>query len=447
MSTLAERYRKKFGKSVDWYERGNTAFAGGVTHQSRFTSPFPTYYERAEGPFKYDVDGNEIIDYVMGNGSLLLGHSPPAVVEAVRAQIDRGTHLGGATTWEVEYAEAVKQLMPKLERIRFTAAGTESTLLAMRIARAYTGKDKIVKFHEHFHGWHDFVVMGAGQSVGGVPQAVQDTVIVAPADVSEVDRILGQDNNVAGVIVECNGAHFGTFPLQNPKFLKDLQEVCSKHNVVFIMDEVITGFRLSSGGAQERWGLDPDLTAMAKIMAGGQPGAAVGGKADIMDVMAFKEGDDEWNTEKRVSQGGTYNAQPITAAAGMAQLNAIANEAVVEKADRAAKRLKDGFNEAFIKNEVTGHSHGISSLVQVNLGYDCDCDRNLCTMPYEEIYRSMPADKTRALRRAVLVNGADAMDWNGLCYVVSSVHDDEVIDRTVEGFSQALKDLRAEGVV
>jgi glutamate-1-semialdehyde 2,1-aminomutase len=241
---------------------------------------------RGKGPFKYDVDGNEIIDYVMGNGSLLLGHSPPAVVEAVKRQVDLGTHLGGATTWEVEYAEAVKQLMPKLERIRFTSSGTESTLLAMRIARAYTGKDKIVKFYEHFHGWHDYVVIGAGQSVGGVPQGVKDTIIVAPADVKEVDRILEQDDNVAGVIVECNGAHFGTFPLQNPQFLRNLQEVCHKHNVVFIMDEVITGFRLSKGGAQERWDLDPDLTAVAKIMAGGQPGAAVGGKADIMEVMA-----------------------------------------------------------------------------------------------------------------------------------------------------------------
>ncbi len=446
MSTVDERYREKFAKSIDWYERGETAFAGGVTHQSRFTSPFPTYYERAEGPFKYDVDGNEIIDYVMGNGSLLLGHSPPAVVDAVRAQIDRGTHLGGATTWEVEYAEAVKKLMPKLERVRFTSSGTESTLLAMRLARAYTGKDKIVKFHEHFHGWHDYVVIGAGQSVGGVPQGVKDSIIVAAADVREVDRILEQDDDVAGVIVECNGAHFGTFPLQNPKFLRDLQEVCRKHRVVFIMDEVITGFRLSSGGAQERWDLDPDLTAMAKIMAGGQPGAAVGGKAEIMETMAFKE-DEEWNTQKRVAQGGTYNAQPIAAAAGMAQLNAIANEPVVEKADRAAKRLKDGINEAFIKNEVTGHSHGISSLVQVNLGYECDCDRDLCTMPYEEIYRSMPFEKTRAIRRAVLVNGSDAMDWNGLCYVVSSVHDDEVVDRTIEGFNQALQDLRADGVV
>ena len=446
MPTIDERYREKFAKSIAWYERGKTAFAGGITHQSRFTSPFPAYFEHGQGPFKYDVDGNEIIDCVMGNGSLLLGHSPQVVTDAIKAEIDRGTHLGGATTWEVEYAEAIKRLMPKLERIRFTSAGSESTMLAIRVARAYTGKEKIIKFDEHFHGWLDFVVFASGQSVGGVIQGVQDSVIVAPVDVKAVDSMLERRNDVAGVIVEPNGAHFGTFPLQNPQFLHDLQDVCHKHNVVFIMDEVLTGFRLSNGGAQERWDLDPDLTSIAKIMAGGQPGSALGGKAEIMEVMAFKEGEDEWNSQGRVAQGGTYNAARVTAVAAIAQLNAIANEPIVETADRAAKRLKDGINEAFIKNEVTGHAHGISSLVQVNLGYDCDCDRELCTMPYEEIFRSMPPDKTKALRRALLVNGADMFDQNGVCYVLSSAHTDEVVDRAIEGFDQALKDLRDEGI-
>ncbi|MDA1188505.1 MAG: aminotransferase class III-fold pyridoxal phosphate-dependent enzyme [Chloroflexi bacterium] len=446
MGVIDKKYDQMFGKSIAWYERGKTAFAGGVTHQSRFTSPFPVYFEHAEGAFKYDVDGNEIVDYVMGNGSLLLGHSPKSVVDAVKDQIGRGTHLGGATTWEVEYAEQVKRLMPKLERIRFTAAGTESTLLAMRIARGYTGKEKIIKFKEHFHGWQDYAAIDSGQAHGGIPRAVRETVIVVPVNLKRVEQVLQTDNRVAAVIVESNGAHFGTFPLQNPTFLHDLQDLCRKYGVLFIMDEVITGFRLSKGGAQERWDLDPDITTMAKIMAGGQPGAAVGGKAEIMEVMAFK-GDPEWDREKRVAQGGTYNAQPITAAAGIAQLREIENGNAIELADRAAKRLKDGFNEAFMKNEVVGHAHGLSSLVQVNLGYDCNCDRELCTMPFAEIYQSMPAEKTRALRRAALVNGADGMDWNGLCFVVASAHTDEVVDRTVAGFSQALKDLRTDGYV
>ena len=442
MPTIEERYAEKFAKSVDWYQRGRSLFAGGITHQTRFTSPFPAYFEHAQGPFKYDVDGNEIIDYVMGNGSLLMGHSPPEVVAAVSAQAQRGTHLGGATTHEVRYAEAIKGLMPSLERIRFTSSGTESTYLAMRLARAHTGKTKIVKFHEHFHGWHDYATPESGQSLGGVPKAILDSVIVSPPDAAALERILSEDDDVAAVIVECNGAHYGTFPLQNPQFLQDVRDVTDRHGVVFIMDEVITGFRLSQGGAQVRWNLEPDLTTMAKIVAGGQPGSAVGGRADIMELMAFRD-DSEWDNAGRVAQGGTFNAQPLTAAAGLATLQAIADQGVNARADSMAERLKDGLNEAFIRNEVTGHSHGIASIVHVNLGADCGCDRGLCTMPYDEIYKTMPVSKTRRVRQAMLVNGVDMM--GGRAFLVSSSHDEEVIDRTVEAFSQSLKELREEG--
>ncbi|MXY22149.1 MAG: aminotransferase class III-fold pyridoxal phosphate-dependent enzyme [Dehalococcoidia bacterium] len=444
MATIEERFREKFAVSEDWHRRGRELFAGGITHQTRFTSPFAVYIEHGDGPFKFDVDGNELIDYVMGNGSLLMGHNPTAVTDAVAAQAVRGTHLGGATTHEIRYAEAVKHLMPNIERVRFTASGTESTYLALRLARAYTGKTKIVKFHEHFHGWHDYVTPESGQSLGGVPREIIDTVIVAPVDVAALDRILTENNDVAAVIVECNGAHYGTFPLMNPDFLQDVRDVTAKHNVIFIMDEVITGFRLSPGGAQARWDLEPDLTTMAKIVAGGQPGAAVGGREDIMELMAFRD-DPEWDSVLRVPQGGTYNAQPVTVAAGVATLEAIATGEVNARADAMALRLRDGLNEAFIQNEVTGHAHGIASIIHVNLGADCNCDRGLCNMSYDDIYSTMPTEKCRAIRRAMLVNGVDMM--GGRAFLVSSSHDEDVIDRTIGAFSQSLKDLRAESAL
>ena len=444
MATIEERFREKFAASEDWHRRGRELFAGGITHQTRFTSPFAVYIEHGDGPRKFDVDGNELIDYVMGNGSLLMGHNPSAVTDAVAAQAVRGTHLGGATTHEIRYAEAVKRLMPNIERVRFTASGTESTYLALRLARAYTGKTKIVKFHEHFHGWHDYVTPESGQALGGVPREVLDTVIVAPVDASAVDRILSDDDDIAAVIVECNGAHYGTFPLMNPDFLQDIRDVTSKHNVLFIMDEVITGFRLSPGGAQARWDLEPDLTTMAKIVAGGQPGAAVGGRADIMELMSFRD-DPEWDSVLRVPQGGTFNAQPVTAAAGIATLEAIATGEVNARADAMARTLRDGLNEAFIQNEVTGHAHGIASIIHVNLGAECSCDRDLCNMSYDEIYSSMPQEKTRAIRRAMLVNGVDMM--GGRAFLVSSSHNEDVIDQTIEAFSQSLKDLRAESAL
>ena len=444
MATIEERFREKFAASEDWHRRGRELFAGGITHQTRFTSPFAVYIEHGDGPNKFDVDGNELVDYVMGNGSLLMGHNPSAVADAVAAQAVRGTHLGGATTHEIRYAEAVKRLMPNIERVRFTASGTESTYLALRLARAYTGKTKILKFHEHFHGWHDYVTPESGQALGGVPREILDTVVVAPVDAAAVDRILSEDDDIAAVIVECNGAHYGTFPLMNPDFLQDLRDVTSKHNVIFIMDEVITGFRLSPGGAQARWDLEPDLTTMAKIVAGGQPGAAVGGRADIMELMAFRD-DPEWDSVLRVPQGGTYNAQPVTVAAGVATLEAIATGEVNARADAMARRLRDGLNEVFIQNEVTGHAHGIASIIHVNLGADCGCDRDLCNMSYDDIYSTMPTEKTRAIRRAMLVNGVDMM--GGRAFLVSSSHDEDVIDQTIEAFSQSLKDLRAESAL
>ncbi|MCY4654163.1 MAG: aminotransferase class III-fold pyridoxal phosphate-dependent enzyme, partial [Dehalococcoidia bacterium] len=230
MATIEERFRDKFAASEDWHRRGRELFAGGITHQTRFTSPFAVYIEHGDGPNKFDVDGNELVDYVMGNGSLLMGHNPSAVADAVAAQAVRGTHLGGATTHEIRYAEAVKRLMPNIERVRFTASGTESTYLALRLARAYTGKTKILKFHEHFHGWHDYVTPESGQALGGVPREILDTVVVAPVDAAAVDRILSEDDDIAAVIVECNGAHYGTFPLMNPDFLQDLRDVTAKHN-------------------------------------------------------------------------------------------------------------------------------------------------------------------------------------------------------------------------
>ena len=444
MPTIEERFAQRFSGSADWHRRGRALFAGGATHQTRFTAPFAVYIEHGEGARKYDIDGNELIDYVMGNGSLMMGHSPPEVSAAVVEQARRGTHLGGATSHEIRYAEAVKRLMPSLERVRFTTSGTESTYLALRLARAYTGKTKIVKFHEHFHGWHDYVTPESGQALGGVPREVLDTVIVSPVDAAALDRILAENVAVAAVIVECNGAHYGTFPLMNPDFLHDVRDVCQRRGVVFIMDEVITGFRLSPGGAQVRWGLEPDLTTMAKIVAGGQPGAAVGGRAEIMDLMAFRD-DPEWDNLRRVPQGGTFNAQPVTAAAGIATLTAIAAGEVNARADAMASRLKDGLNDAFARNEIAGHAHGIASIVHVNLGADCACDRDLCDMPYSRIYETMTGEKMLALRRAMLVNGVDIM--GGRAFLVSSAHDEDAVEQTLDAFSQSLKDLRDEGML
>ena len=453
MTIIEQRYYEKFPTSLEWHRRGLSLFPQPPEGPGKMGSSFPITFDHAMGPRKWDVDDNEIIDYGMGSGSLIMGHSPPEVAEALAAQAARGTIVGGSpmsgpTTHEVRYAEAVKRLMPAAERVQFALSGTEVTYLALRLARAYTGRTKIIKFKEHFHGWHDYVTPESNQALGGVPKETLETVIVAPPDIDAVRRILSQEPDVAGIILETHGAHYGSFPLPNPQFLQDLRDLTAQHGVVMIMDEVVTGFRLSPGGAQVRWNIEPDLTTMSKVMGGGQPGAAVAGKAEIMDLLAFR-GDSEWDTVHRVPHTGTFKALPTTAAAGIATLEAIATKGINARADAQARRLKDGLNDAFARHEVPGHARGLASLVHVNVGADCDCDREMCTMSYDEISRTSASfEKTLLFRQAMLVNGVDLMGGMGVpTFMVSSVHDDEVVDQTLDAFSKALRDLRAEAAV
>ena len=436
MATILERFEQKFRMSGELFERGKGVIAGGA-HQARVIRPHPIYVEEARGALKWDVDGNELVDYIMAFGSLLLGHSHPVVTDAVARQLGKGTHMGASTKVELRWAEMVKTLVPTAERVRFTGTGTEATLLALRLARAHTGKTKLVKFREHFHGWHDYVSPGAGiLTEVGIPAESLATVVVVEPDIAAVKRVLERDD-VAAVILEPTGGHWGQFPLPNPGFLEDLREVTERHGVVMIMDEVICGFRMSKGGAQERFGVRPDLTTMAKILAGGFPGGAVVGRMDIMDIM------DSADPAHRLTHSGTYNANPVAATAGIATLELLASEPINERADANAARLKRGLGEALTRMEVVGHVHGIASLVHVALGVGCDCGGGICTLPHAQLAEA--AAKADAVKLAMLNEGVDML--GGIGFMVSAVHGEEEIDRTVEAFERALVALREERVV
>ena len=230
------------------------------------------------GGSKRDVDGNELIDYMMGFGALMLGHAHPEITQAVADRLAQGTHMGTTSELEIEWARLVKDLIPCAERVRFTASGTESTLLALRLARGFTGRKKLVKFREHFHGWHDYVSMESGINTQvGIPEETMSTVVVIEPEVDALRELLERDDDVAAVIMEPTGGHWGQFPVANPGFLEGVRELTAKHGVIMIMDEVICGFRMSRGGAQGRFGIMPDMTTMAKIVAGGLPGRRCGG--------------------------------------------------------------------------------------------------------------------------------------------------------------------------
>ena len=442
MPTILEDYIAKHPGSAQRYEESVTIFPGGVTHDSRYATPFPLFMTHGEGPRKWDVDGNEYIDYVSGHGALLLGHSHPAIAEAVTHQIQRGTHLGASTDEELRWAKAIKALMPAVEKVRFNSSGTEATLMAMRLARAYTGKTKVIKLQDHFHGWHDYAMAGSDRSAPGIPEASMGTmVIVPPGDLGAVEDVLTRDDDIAALILEPTGAHMGQMTFDVPVYLKGLRELTAKHEVVLIFDEVVTGFRASPGGVQVRYGISPDLTTMAKIVAGGLPGGAVGGKADIIDMIAHR-GDPQWDNVRRVYHPGTFNANPLSAAAGATALELLASEPINERADAMADRLKAGFNEVLGRLEIPGHIHGIASMLHVVLA---DCGGDISNLSHREIAQAAASPATTAMKRGLQNRGVDIMGRETI--LVSGVHNEGDIDQTIEAFSDTMVAVRAEGLI
>ena len=317
--TTESLYRETFPRSAKLAERGRKIFPSGVTHDQRFFSPFPIYVERANGSRKTTVEGKELIDYWMGHGVLLLGHSHPALIEAVNRQITRGTHYGACHEAELIWGEWVQKLVPSAELVRFTSSGTEATLMALRIARLVSGKSKVLKFAGHFHGWHDQLIPGAGpphdpsgryETPGVTDSVMGDLVVVPPNNLEAVAQAIDA-HDPACIIVEATGGRWGVVPLDDG-FLKGLHELAARKNVIFILDEVISGFRVHPGGVQGQLGITPDLTTLAKVLAGGLPGGCVAGRADLMQAIAF---DNPFG--KKIKHPGTYNANPLSAVGGI----------------------------------------------------------------------------------------------------------------------------------
>src|SRR5438105_12247963 len=248
-STIDDAFRKRFPKSAELYERSKKAIAGGITHDSRNFAPFPIYIDRAEGSRKWDVDGNELLDHWMGHGALLLGHGNAQITAAVAEQVHRGTHYGACHELEVAWAEQIARLIPSAELVRFTMSGTEATMLAIRDARAFTGREKVIRFAGHFHGWHDYAMAGYQPPFDtptstGVPKAVAESILVAyPNNIDSVRELLdAHTGQVAAVILEPGGGSNGIIPT-NVQFLTDLRALTRPRGAVRLFDGGIPGLR------------------------------------------------------------------------------------------------------------------------------------------------------------------------------------------------------------
>jgi glutamate-1-semialdehyde 2,1-aminomutase len=443
-TAIDDAFRKRFARSAELYARSREAIAGGITHDSRNFAPFPIYVDRADGSRKWDVDGNELVDHWMGHGSLLLGHNHPQVTKAVADQVHKGTHYGACHELEVAWAEQIQRLIPSAEWVRFTMSGTEATMLAMRDARAFSGRDLIIRFAGHFHGWHDYAMAGYQppfdtSTSTGVPKAVSETMLVAyPNNIESVRQLLdAHPDQVAAVIVEPGGGSNGIIPT-NVAFLRELRTLTAERGVVLIFDEVITGFRYSPGGAQQVYGVTPDLTTLAKIVAGGLPGGAVVGKRDILQVQTFK-GELHKDRFERVLQQGTFNANPMSAAAGFTALQIVGEGWATEQANKAGEQLRTGLRDCLEKRGVAGAVLGEFSVFQILLGEGMEEAAE--TTDVQRLMAGRGAVNT--LRKAMLLNGVDLMRSGGF---TSIVHGDEELSHTINAFDQSLQALQSEGL-
>jgi glutamate-1-semialdehyde 2,1-aminomutase len=425
-ATIAEEIEVRHRKSAALFAEAQKVFPSGVTHDGRFLQPVPMYVTHAKGSRKWDVDGNEYVDYFGGHGALILGHNHPDVTAAVAEQVQKGSHYGANHELEIRWGQLVQQIVPSARGglVKFVSSGTEATLMAIRLARAYTGKDVIVKMRGHFHGWHDYATVGMSEpwdvpSSAGIPEAVQGTIRAIPSnDIAALESALAP-GDVAGVILLQNGL--------STEYLQQVRDICTREGVVLTFDEVVTGFRYAPGGAQEHFGVTPDLTTLAKILAGGYPGGAVCGSSDVMAMLEHRD-DPDWQRHKRISHPGTFNANPVSAAAGVACLEIVKDPKIQKKAIATADAIRVGMNDVLKRRGVPGKAGGEVSLLSVKFDQPKANGRDLMFK----------------YRGAMQLGGVDPSAMN---LIVSSVHDDRDVEQTVKAFDQAVELMQAEGAI
>jgi glutamate-1-semialdehyde 2,1-aminomutase len=451
-SRIETEFRNRTPRSAKLYAEALELMPAGLTHDSRTLLPYPIYASRAKGPRKWDVDGNEYVDYFGGHGALILGHCHPAVVEAVQRQITEGTHWGSSHGLEVRWAALIARMVPCAQRVRFTASGTEATHLAIRLMRAYTGRRKIVRFVGHFHGWHDQVAQGSISHYGGgtpagiLPGIVDETILLSADDLGPVSDVLASRDDIAGVLLEPSGASWGQVPLPQG-FLEGLRALTHNHGALLMFDEVVTGFRWSRGGAQARFGVTPDICALAKIVAGGLPGGAVAGRADLLDQIDPSRA--KAAGREKIGHQGTFNANPLCAAAAVATLSIIEREDVCGRAEATAEELRSGMRTILIEEQVPWGVYGEASSFQIfqnPQGMRIDpATFDPAALGFNGLKGAKDANLSHRLRIAMIANGVDIMGAPG--GLVSATHGEAEVARTLETFRTAVRWLKAEGDV
>ncbi len=449
-----EEYVKRTPKSLEFFNSSKSVMPGGVTANIKFFEPYPIIMKSGSGAYLTDVDGNEYIDYLLSYGALMTGHGHPKVIEAIQNQlIEEGTLLFGTPhKLEVKMGQKIQKLYPSMERLRYTNSGTEATLLSIRMAYAYTGKYKIAKFEGHYHGGYDQVLLSinppidvAGtaknpqavlESKGVDPYHLEHTVILPFNDLEATTEILiKKKDEIAAVILE---PIQGGFIPADKSFMEGLRKLTTELGILLLFDEVKTGFRLGLGGAQEIYGIIPDITALGKVVGGGFPIGIVGGKKEIMDMSAPSAASDVFDSSQSKRSGaqdvlfhsGTYNGHPTILAAGLATIEILEEE--IEHVFTVTEQLKKGINELFSTKGIPAQTIGMGSIFNVVIT-DKESVRS---------YRDLQ-ESNFSLRKEIdyhlLSQGIYVKPLNR--YSMATVHGQKEIDRTLEAYENTLNKL------
>jgi glutamate-1-semialdehyde 2,1-aminomutase len=415
-------------KSEELFNEAKKYLPGGVDSPVRAYKPYPFFAKHGKGSKLFDIDGNTYIDYCLAYGPLVLGHANYGIMKAVKNQLDAGSAFGVPTEKEIDLAKLVIKKVPCAEMVRFVNSGTEATMSAIRLARAATGKKKIIKFEGSYHGAHDYVLVKSGSGAVGLPdspgvpeETTKNTVLIPFNDEKALTEIIEkEENQIAAIIVEPIMGNIGCI-LPKGGYLKFLREITADNDIILIFDEVITGFRIAEGGAQEYFGVTPDLVTLGKILGGGFPMGALAGKKDLMEMIA---------PSGSVYQAGTFNGNPISVTAGLAMLKQL-DSSFYNELNKKGDKMRTGLKDILYDNAIEFNVAGLSSMFQI---YFTD----------EEVYdynsaKSADTEKFSIYFQELLKKGVFIPPSQFECCFISLMHDDESIEKTLEIVDSALK--------